>query len=118
MTKVSVEPGVVEMGDRATENTPTEGASTEDESTWMEEIEVAGHQLVERVKELVAEGNVRRLILRTHDDKLLMEIPLTTGAVVGGVVTLIAPLLAALGALAALLARLKVQIVRTEDGAE
>lgn len=91
---------------------------TEAEATWMEEIEVAGSQLVERVKELVAEGNVRRLILRTHDDKLIMEIPLTAGAVVGGVVTLFAPLLAALGALAALVARIKVQIVRTEDGTE
>ncbi|RIK37395.1 MAG: hypothetical protein DCC55_24470 [Chloroflexi bacterium] len=84
--------------------------------TWMEEIEVAGSQLVERVKELVAEGNVRRLILRTQDDKLILEIPLTAGAVVGGVVTLFAPLLAALGALAALLARVKVQIERSEGG--
>ena len=81
----------------------------------MEEIEVAGHQLVERVKELIAEGNVRRLILRTQDDKLILEIPLTAGAVVGGVVTLFAPLLAALGALAALVARVKVQVVRSED---
>jgi hypothetical protein len=84
----------------------------------MEEIEVAGSQLVERVKELIAEGNVRRLILRTQDDKLIMEIPLTAGAVFGGVVTLFAPLLAALGALAALIARVKVQIVRTEEKGE
>jgi hypothetical protein len=88
------------------------------ESSWIEEIEVAGNQLVERVKELVAEGNVRRLILRTQDDKLILEIPLTAGAVFGGVVTLFAPLVAALGALAALLARVKVQIVRTEGGSE
>lgn len=91
---------------------------TKAESTWIEEIEVAGGQLVERVKELVAEGNIRRLILRTQDDKLIMEIPLTAGAVFGGVVTLFAPLLAALGALAALIARVKVQIVRTEGGNE
>jgi hypothetical protein len=97
----------------------TNGATpTKEESTWMEEIEVAGSQLVERVKELIAEGNVRRLILRTQDDKLIMEIPLTAGAVFGGVVTLFAPLLAALGALAALIARVKVQIVRTEEKGE
>jgi hypothetical protein len=97
----------------------TNGATpTKEEATWMEEIEVAGNQLVERVKELIAEGNVRRLILRTQDDKLIMEIPLTAGAVFGGVVTLFAPLLAALGALAALIARIKVQIVRTEGGDE
>jgi hypothetical protein len=93
----------------------TNGATpTTEERTWMEEIEVAGNQLIERVKELIAEGNVRRLILRTQDDKVILEIPLTAGAVFGGVVTLFAPLLAALGALAALIAHIKVQIVRTE----
>jgi hypothetical protein len=97
----------------------TNGATpTKEEHTWMEEIEVAGNQLVERVKELVAEGNVRRLILRTQDDKMIMEIPLTAGAVVGGAVILFVPLLAALGALAALIARVKVQIVRTESGSD
>lgn|GEM_PF-1865527 len=45
---------------------------------------------------------MRWLILRTQDDKLIMEIPLTAGAVFGSVVTLFAPLLAGLGALAAL----------------
>jgi hypothetical protein len=99
---------------------PVTNGSTpaKEEPTWMEEIEVAGSQLVERVKELIAEGNVRRLIFRTEDDKLIMEIPLTAGAVFGGVVTLFAPLVAALGALAALIARVKVQIVRPEEPKE
>lgn len=70
-----------------------------EEHTWTERVEIAGG---ERVKELIAEGNVRRLII-------LLEVPLTAGAVVGGVVTLAAPVLAAM---AALLARVKV--VRTE----
>jgi hypothetical protein len=87
----------------------------EEGRTWIEEIEVAGHQLVERIKEVVAEGNVRRLILSTSDGAKLLEIPLTAGVVVGGVVTLVAPLLAALGAFAALLARVKVQVVRVEE---
>ena len=82
---------------------------------WIEEIEVAGSQLVERVKELVSEGNVRRLIVRMPDDRVLLEIPLTTGVAVGGVITIIAPVLAALGALAALIAHLKVQIIRTDN---
>jgi len=93
-------------------------ALAKEETPWIEEIEIAGSQLVERVKELIAEGNVRRLILRTQDDALIMEIPLTAGAVFGGVVTLFAPLLAALGALAALIAHVKVQIVRVEDKEE
>jgi hypothetical protein len=110
----------IPIAEQPTVEQPMTNGSTpaKEESTWMEEIEVAGGQLVERVKELIAEGNVRRLILRTQDDKLIMEIPLTAGAVFGGVVTLFAPLLAALGALAALIARIKVQIVRTEEPKE
>jgi hypothetical protein len=86
-----------------------------EERTWIEEIEVAGSELVERIKELVKEGNVRRLIIRNSKGELLMEIPLTAGVAVGGVVTIIAPLLAALGAMAALLVKVKVEVVRTVD---
>jgi len=98
----------------AVEPATTTDTPAAEETTWIEEIEVAGNQLVERVKELIAEGNVRRVIIRTSEDKPILEIPLTAGAVVGGVVTLFVPLVAALGALAALIARVKVQIVRTE----
>jgi hypothetical protein len=87
-----------------------------EERTWTEEIEITASELVDRVKDLIQQGNVRRLIIRNSDDKLLLEIPLTAGVAVGGVVTLFAPLLAALGAMAALLARVKVQIVRSEGG--
>jgi len=89
--------------------------SKKEEHTWIEEIEIAGSELVERVKELVREGNVRRLIIRKPSGELLMEIPLTAGVAVGGVVTIIAPLLAALGAMAALLAKVKVEIVRIKE---
>ena len=89
-------------------------ASAEDEHTWTENIEIAGSELVDRTKELIAEGNVRRLIIRNQDDEKLLEVPLTTGVVVGGTFTVLAPILAALGAMAALLARVKVEVVRTE----
>jgi hypothetical protein len=91
-----------------------EGETGKTERTWTEEIEVAGAELVVRIEELVKAGNVRRVILRTPDNKLLLEIPLTAGAVASGVVVLIAPVLAALGAMAALLAKVKVQVVRTD----
>ncbi len=81
---------------------------------WVEEMEVAGHDLVDRVKSLVAEGNVRRLIIRNANGEELIEVPLTPAVVVGGVATIINPVLAALGALAALIARLKIEIVRVE----
>jgi len=84
------------------------------ERTWTEEIEIAGNQLVERVKELVEEGNVRRLRIRAQDGDVLIEVPLTAGVAVGGVVTIVAPVLAAIGALAALIADCRVEIVRTE----
>jgi diacylglycerol kinase family enzyme len=88
--------------------------TAEEEHTWTENIEIAGSELVDRTKELIAEGNVRRLIIRTQDDEKLLEVPLTAGVAVGGALTLLAPVLAALGAMAALLARVKVEIVRTE----
>jgi hypothetical protein len=92
-----------------------DGDTGKTERTWTEEIEVAGAELVVRIEEIVKAGNVRRVILRTPDNKLLLEIPLTAGAVAGGVVVLIAPILAALGAMAALLAKVKVQVVRTDE---
>jgi len=87
-----------------------------EERTWIEEIEVAGSQLVDRVKDLVKEGNVRRLIIHNQAGETLLEIPLTAGVVVGGALTVVYPLLAALGALAALVARIKIEIVRSDSG--
>jgi hypothetical protein len=87
---------------------------SKEERTWTEEMEIDAGELVDRVKKLIEEGNVRRLIIRKPNDEILLEVPLTAGVAVGGVVTLFAPVLAALGALAALLAQVKIQIVRTE----
>ena len=97
------------------EPTPETTDSTSEKRTMSEEIEVAGNQVVERVQELVKEGNVRRLIIRNPDDKVLLEMPLTVGAVAGGAIALAAPWLAALGAFAALVARVKIEIVREVD---
>jgi hypothetical protein len=88
---------------------------TKEKKTFTEELEVAGNQAVERVKELVAEGNVRRLIIKNTEDDVLIEMPLTVGAVAGGALVLAAPWLAALGAFAALVARVKIEIVREVD---
>jgi hypothetical protein len=88
--------------------------TSEKERTWIEEIEIAGSELVGRVKELIAEGNVRRLIIKKPNGDLLLEIPLTAGVAVGGVFTIVAPVLAALGAMAALLVKVRVQVVRID----
>src|SRR5215207_4753102 len=90
-------------------------ATKEGERTFTEHIEIAASNLVDRTKELIEEGNVRRLIIRNQDDEVLMEVPLTAGVVVGGAITIVAPVLAALGALAALLTHVKIEVVRARE---
>jgi len=80
-----------------------------------EEFEVDAGKVVDEVKKLIAQGNVRRLILRKENDEILMEIPLTAGVAAGSIMTIFAPVLAALGAMAALLARVKIQVVRIDN---
>ena len=77
--------------------------------TWQEELTATGDELVARVRALVQEGNVRRVII-THEGHTLLELPLTLG-VVGA---LLAPQVAALGALAALITRCTLTIEREE----
>jgi hypothetical protein len=64
-----------------------------------EEFRVDGEQLIAKIKELVHEGNIRRIIIKDKDGKVMLEFPLTFG-VVGAV---LAPTLAAVGAVAALI---------------
>jgi len=66
-----------------------------------EEFKVNGEDLLKKVKELIHEGNIRKLIIKDEDDKVIVEIPLTYGAIGA----LVAPVLAVVGALAALLTR-------------
>jgi hypothetical protein len=77
-------------------------------------MEMAGKDLVDRVKKLIAEGNVRRVIVRNDKGESLLEIPLAAGVVVGGALAWAYPILAAVGALAAVLAHVKVDVVRTD----
>lgn len=77
-----------------------------------EEINVRGTELVDKVKELIAQGNVRRLVVRRPTGEALVEIPLTAGVGIAGLLTLMAPVLAALAAMAALLSDFRVQIER------
>ena len=79
------------------------------ERTFWETIEVKGDALLESVKELIAEGNVRRVRVRQHD-RTIAEFPLTVG-VVG---TVLAPILAAIGALAALINECTIEVERSE----
>ncbi len=86
--------------------------------TFSEQLEVAGKELVGKVQELIKEGNVRKVIIRGEDGHEIMQFTLTAGAAVGGVFMLAAPvaapILAAVGAAAAFLAKVKIEIVREE----
>ena len=77
-------------------------------ATEWEEFQVSADDLVGRVKELIAEGNVSRLIVRNERGETLLEIPVTIG-VIGA---LFAPYLAALGAVAALATRCTIAVER------
>jgi Domain of unknown function (DUF4342) len=67
---------------------------------------VTGEKLLETVKHILHEGNVRRIIIKDHEDHTIIEVPLTVGVV--GV--LVAPVAAALGAVAALVAHLTIEV--------
>lgn len=76
-----------------------------------ERYRVKGEELVGKVKELIHEGNVRRIIVRTEEGRELIEIPLSLG--VAGAI--LAPVWAALGAVAALVASCSLEVIREEE---
>ena len=88
--------------------------SEHNNNDWKEEIIVASGELVDKVKQLITDGNVRRVIIRKPNGESLIEVPLTAGVAVSGVLTLMAPVLAAIGAMTALVKDFKVEIVRTD----
>ena|SRR5437868_4530551 len=90
----------------------TNGEQKPNYQTYTEELQVMGEQLLSKVKELVHEGNVRRIIIK-QEGRTVVEFPLTIG-VVGA---LLAPPLAAIGAIGALIAQCSIEVVRSEPPA-
>jgi Domain of unknown function (DUF4342) len=79
-------------------------------ATIKETFTLKGEQLLKKIKELIAEGNVRKITIHDKADKEIMSFPLTIG-VVGAV---LAPVLAAVGALAALIGECTISVEREE----
>ena len=77
------------------------------ERTCWETIKIEGGQVLDRVRQLIHEGNVRRIVVKQRGD-VVAEFPLTVG-VVG---TVVAPVLAAIGALVAVLADCSIEVER------
>lgn len=80
-------------------------------STFTEEFKISGEKVLETLRRLVREGNVRRIILKHDDGRTLIEIPLTLG-VIG---TALLPVWAAVGAIAALVANLTIAVEKVGD---
>ena len=76
----------------------------------VEEVHVLGRDLVDKVRELIHEGNVQRIVVKDEHGNTFVEIPVTVAAV-GAI---LAPLLAAIGAISALVAKFTIVVVRSE----
>ncbi len=81
--------------------------------TTKEKFTVSGSQLVDKIKQLIREGNIRRVRI-IHKEKTVFEIPLTIGAPATAALILVAPLLAALGAFAALVTECTIEVEKVE----
>lgn len=84
------------------------------EKVRVEEFTITGDALVSKVKELIHQGNIRRVIIKTEEGRTLIEIPLTVGVVGGVLGATLFPVVAALGAIGALVAHLKIVIEKVE----
>jgi hypothetical protein len=84
---------------------------TDGQKTRTEEFKLNGDEILNKIKELLHQGNIRRIILKGEDGKTFLEVPLTVG-VVGA---LIAPVWAAIGAIAALVSKLTIVVEKTEN---
>jgi len=78
-----------------------------------EKFTVSGSQLIEKVKQLIHEGNIRKVRL-LHEERTILEIPLSIGAPAAAITILAAPILAALGAFAALVTECTIEVERVE----
>jgi len=81
--------------------------------TGSEKFTVSGSQLVEKVKQLIHEGNIRKVRL-LHEGRTVIEIPLSIGAPAAAIGILAAPVLAALGAFAALVTECTIEVEKME----
>jgi hypothetical protein len=94
---------------------PTDNAAQEaSKKVNTEEFRIQGDELVTKVKALIHEGNIRRIILKNEAGHILIEIPLTVGVVGGVLSAAVFPVLAAVGAIGAVVAHLTLVIEKRE----
>ena len=86
---------------------------SEQEETRNEKYTVSGEELVDKIKQLIHEGNIRRLRL-IHKEQTVFDIPLTIGAPAAAAIILAAPVLAAIGAFAAIVTECTIEVEKVE----
>ena len=79
-----------------------------------EEFSLNGSEIIDKIKELIHQGNIRRIIIKNEDNRTIVEIPLTLG-VVGAA---LAPVLAAVGAIAALVTKMTIVVEKIDEEKE
>lgn len=77
-----------------------------------EEFKISGDELVAKVKELIKKGKARKIIINNSKGETLLEIPLNVGVAVGTASIFLAPILAAVGALAALVTKVSIIVIK------
>jgi Domain of unknown function (DUF4342) len=84
------------------------------EKVGVEEFKISGDALGAKIKELVHQGNIRRIILKNEEGHILIEIPLTVGVVGGVISAAFFPIMAAVGSIGAMVAHLTIVVEKRE----
>ncbi len=95
--------------------TKTDPKTDPKEKITAEEFKISGDVLVAKIKELIAQGNVRRIIIKNEEGHTLIEIPMTIGVIGSVISTALFPVVVALGVIGAMVAHLTVVIERQES---
>jgi hypothetical protein len=95
------------------ESNPLETPIYTQEKVSVEELKINGDDLVAKVKELIHEGSIRRIIIKNEEGRILIEVPLTVGVVGGVIGATLFPVIAAVGAIGALVAHMTIIIEKS-----
>jgi Domain of unknown function (DUF4342) len=98
-----------------TELATTVPSAKTEEKIEVEEFTITGDALVAKIKELIHQGNIRRIILKNEQGRILIEIPLTVGVVGSVLSAALFPVMAAVGAIGAMVAHLTIAIEKRES---
>ena len=103
--------GIISLAEVLSLNNRYDRKGTTIMEEFKEEFKLRSEEVIEKIRELIREGNVSRIIVKDEDGKTYLEIPVTFG-VIGA---LLAPWLAAIGAIAAMVGHLKIEVIRSEE---